>query len=182
MKSTTSLKDFKELSSLKGNKKSLHPHAFDLDGDDPELDLNTWKNVELNQKWEGRNKLQPNEMSVRFQTPSSTRKRRNIARDTIVEATEIYLRFGPKVIKSLGWRAGEHVAVFQHPQDKSVDGLMPKPTGRKLREEARGNGTIYMAFAFKNDSKILTQNSRVVEYSIHENGYLLFRLPPQEQV
>lgn len=178
MKSTTTFKDFKDLSAIKTTR---HPKAFDLDSEDPQLDLETWKSVIVNKAWEGRKKLQPNEMSVRLQMPSAHRKKIKVGPLAIVEATEIYLRFGSKLIKSLGWRKSETIAVFQHPEDKSVYGLMPKPNGRKLRSESRDTGMFYMCFGFLNEEKRLTQNSKVVDFCIHENGYLLFRLPPQEQ-
>ena len=180
MKSTTSFKDFKDLSTIKP-KKSMHPQVFDLDDEDPELDLSTWTTIQVPKGLEGRyQKLQPGEISVRLQMPSAQRKASKLAGAAIVEATEMYIRFGAKVIKQLGWRQGEHIAVRQHPQDKSVYGLMPQPNGRKLRLESAKGSLLYMAFAFTNEQKLLTGKSQIVEFSIHENGYLLFRLPPQD--
>lgn len=181
MKSTTAFKDFKELAAIKPGRKPMHPQAFDLDSDDPELDLETWQAVESPSRAEGHyQKLNPDEISVRLQVKAGYRKKNKLSPDAIIEAHEVYIRFGTKVIKQLGWRKGEQIAVFQHPQDKSVYGLMPRQKGKMLRAEGKRSNLLYLSFMFKNEQKLLTQKSKVVEYSIHENGYLLFRLPPQD--
>jgi len=181
MKSNTAFKDFKELAAIKPTKKTMNPQAFDLDSDDPELDLTTWQSVKPESGKGGRyQKLNAEEISVRLQISSGQRKKMKLDPDTQTEATEIYMRFGAKVIKTLGWREGESIAVFQHPQDKMVFGLMPKPNSRKLRSESRRSKVLFLVFSFKNEQKLLTQKSKIAEFSIHENGYVLFRLPPQD--
>ena len=175
------LKDLKDLAKFKQQSAlAQHPNAFDLDNDDPELDLETWKSVRPLAGRPGYQKLQPGEMSVRFQVPGHVRRKRNLASGVPTEATELYLRFGTKLIKNLGWREGEHLAIFQHPQDKTVYGLMPKPHGSRLRQEGTAGGMFYMQFSWANDLGYLTQKAKVADHHIHENGYLLFRLPAKE--
>lgn len=178
MKSFKDLRDLKTLATM-STTKAPATTLFDLDEEDPELDLNTWRLLKTSTYATRENALQPNEMSLRLQTSSAWRKKNNIHPDAVIEAQQMYFRFGAKLLKQLRWTKEMSVEVFQHPQDKTVYGIMPKQIGSKIKAETSADKIFYLQFGWSNPDKLLTCKSIIVEHAIHENGYLLFRLPPQ---